>query len=273
MDEQKPSDPPAVKSAFRALEVLQLMTQAARPLSFSDCQQALGYPKASLHGLLRTMAAARWLTFDEMTRRYALGVRVWEAGIACTKMWPLESLAKPIMERVRDATSETVQLAVLDCFEVLYIAKIDGAHLLRLESSVGLRLQPHATGGGKILLSGLADEVLKTWLERQVLERYTAHTITSPAKLLEELARVRVAGYAVDREEMLMGATCVAVGIRNHLGAIVAAMSVAGATARLKKREQECACKHLQTAAAELSTALGYSAAPVASAKQTPAAR
>jgi DNA-binding IclR family transcriptional regulator len=260
MLEQPPDDPRAVKSAFRALEVLQLLTQSARPLSFSDCQQALAYPKASLHGLLRTMVAARWITYDAPTRRYALGVRVWEAGIAYTKMSPLEALAKPIMERVRDATSETVQLAVLDDFQVLYVAKIDGGHMLRLESCVGLRMQPHATGGGKILLSGLADEVLQAWLEHHTLEKYTPQTITSPAQLLEELAHIRHVGYAIDREEILMGATCVAVGIRNHLGAIIASMSVAGATVRLNRQEQQLAIRHLQTAAAELSAALGCSA-------------
>lgn len=265
MSEQMPDDPPAVKSALRALEVLQLMTQAARPLSFSACQQALAYPKASLHGLLRTMVAARWITYDEATKRYALGVRVWEAGIAYTRMSPLEALAKPIMERVRDATSETVQLAVLDDFQVLYVAKINGAHMLRLESCVGLRLQPHATGGGKILLAGLADEVLRAWLARHTLTRFTLHTITSPALLLEEIARVRAAGYAIDREEIMMGATCVAVGIRDHLGAVTAAMSVAGATARLQRREEELAIEQLRTAAAELSAAMGCSVASTAS--------
>ena len=264
MLEQTADDPRAVKSAFRALEILQLMTQAGRALSFSDCQQALGYPKGSLHALLRTMVASRWITHDEFTKRYALGVRVWEAGIACSRMWPLELLAKPIMLRVRDATSETAQLAVLDDFQVLYIAKIDGAHLLRLESCVGLRMQPHATGGGKILLSGLADEELRMWLSRHVLQKYTPNTITDPTKFLEEIERIRLLGYAIDREEILPGATCVAVGIRNHQGSIVAALSIAGATVRLRKKEQDCALKHLRSAAAELSAALGYSTAPAA---------
>ncbi|MGD9508505.1 MAG: IclR family transcriptional regulator [Geminicoccaceae bacterium] len=180
-------------------------------------------------------------------------------------MWPLESIAKPLLERVRDATSETVQLAVLDGFRVLYVAKIDGTHMLRLESSVGLRLPPHATGGGKTLLAGLSDSSLTTWLENATLERYTPSTITSRTALLQEIAGVRRAGYAVDREEILIGATCVAVGVRNHPGATVAAMSVAGATVRLRKREQEFALRQLRAAAAELSAALGYSGTPTAS--------
>jgi IclR family transcriptional regulator, acetate operon repressor len=195
-------------------------------------------------------------------------VRVWEAGIAYTKMLPLEALARPLMERVRDATSETVQLAVLDDFQALYVAKVDGVHLLRLDSSAGLRLEPHATGGGKVLLSGLADEQLRAWLRHHALERYTPNTITAPAKLLEELARVRAEGHAIDREERLLGVACVAVGVRNHLGAIAAAMSVAAPAVRFKKREQAVALEHLKIAAAELSTALGYSAEALAGGKE-----
>jgi IclR family KDG regulon transcriptional repressor len=252
----------SVKSALRALEVLELLTREARPLSFPDFQRALGYPKASLHGLLRTMAAARWIALDEGSRRYALGVRVREAGIAYARVLPLEALARPIMERVRDVTSETVQLAVLDDFQALFVAKVDGTHLLRLESSVGLRMQPHATGVGKVLLAGMAEGRVRAWLEGRTLERYTPRTITDPLRLLEELARVRAAGHAIDREERLLGAACVAVGVRDHLGVTVAALSVSPAVARFGEGEQARVLGHLRAAAAELSAALGYSAGP-----------
>jgi DNA-binding IclR family transcriptional regulator len=249
---------PSVKSAFRALELLELLTHKGRPLSFSECQAALAYPKASLHSLLRTMTSARWITLDETSRKYALGVRVWEAGIAYTKMLPLEALARPIMERVRDATDETVQLAVLDGFEALYVAKVDGHNLLRLDSSVGMRLKAHATGVGKVLLAGVPDATLKSWLSERTLERYTPSTITSSAKLLKELAAIRSEGYANDREERTLGAACVAVGVRDHRGAVTAAMSVSAPAVRFGKKEQAKALAELQVAAAELSAALGH---------------
>ena len=105
------------------------------------------------------MTAARWLHFDDLEKTYALGVRVWESGIAYSAMTPIESRARPFLERVRDLTTETVQLAVLENFEVLYVDKVDGRHLLRLDSSVGLRLEPHATGVGKVLLASLPKDV------------------------------------------------------------------------------------------------------------------
>jgi DNA-binding IclR family transcriptional regulator len=248
----------AVKSAFRALEILEFLTRQARPMKFAEIQAALGYPKASLHGLLRTMSEARWLTFSETNKSYALGVRIWEGGVAYSAMAPLETRARPILERMRDLTSETVQLGVLDDFEVLYVAKVDGLHMLRLDSAVGQRLKPHATGVGKVLLASLPRELLERRVAAQPLERYTDNTITDPPKLFAELDLVRKQGYAIDREERTVGARCVAVGIRNHAGECVAAMSVSAPAVRFRGPQQKAALGHLRVAARELSAALGY---------------
>ena len=258
MDERLPAGAREVKSAFRALEVLQLLMREGRTLTFAECQRALAYPKASLHGLLRTMTSARWVDLDPVSRKYGLGVRTWEAGIAYTKMYPLETLARPIMEQVRDATTETVQLAVLDSWEALYVAKVDGEHLLRLDSFVGRRLTAHATGVGKVLLAALPEAVLGAWLRTCRLERFTPNTLVDRAKLRHELKLVRSRGYAIDHEERTLGATCVAVPVHNHLGDCVAAMSVSAPAVRFGAAQRKAALTHLQTAACELSSALGH---------------
>jgi len=249
-----------VKSAFRALEVLELLTREGRALSFAECHRALAYPKASLHGLLRTMAGARWIELDSASRKYGLGVRVWEAGVAHAKMFRLEALARPIMEQVRDATTETVQLAVLDGGEALYIGKVDGEHILKLDSSVGQRLTAHATGVGKVLLASLSEEELEAWLKISTLQRFTPNTITDRRKLRSELELVRRRGCAIDREERTLGATCVAVAIRNHLGKCVAAMSVSAPAVRFGSGQRKAALACLQDAASRLSAALGHPA-------------
>ena len=257
MDEPKRSGTRNVKSAFRALEVLELLTREGRALGFAECQRALAYPKASLHGLLRTMARARWLELDRVSKTYGLGVRVWEAGVAHTKMFRLEALARPIMEQVRDATTETVQLAVLDGGEALYIGKVDGEHTLKLDSSVGQRLTAHATGVGKVLLASLPEEELEAWLKTSTLQRFTPNTITDRRKLRSELELVRRRGFAVDRQERTLGATCVAVAIRNRLEKCVASMSVSAPAVRFGAAQRKRALAHLQRAASKLSTALG----------------
>ena len=262
MEEQSlgPAGNEPVKSAFRALEILELLTAAPEPMSFSACQQKLGYPKASLHGLLRTMAAARWLSFDQAAKGYVLGVRVWEAGVAYAGMLPLEARARPFMTRLRDLTTETVQLAVLSDFDVLYIAKIDGEHLLRLDSAVGQRLEPHATGVGKVLLAGLPPEKLAAWMSGRRFARYTPNTIVEPGELLAELDLIRRQGHAADREERTLGAACIAIGVHNHLNGLEAAMSVSAPAVRFGEAERAAALIHLRQVAADLSAALGHAA-------------
>ena len=246
-----------VKSASRALDILSLLTRRRGRLTFAEMEAALGYPKASLHGLLQTMTEANWLDYDTATRGYALGIRVWEAGAASLAMVPLWSRAKPFLERVRDQTTETVQLAVLDGFEVLYVAKVDGMHMLRLDSAVGQRLEPHATGVGKALLASLADDVLGRWLKSRPLERYTERTITDPDRLMAELRTVRQQGFALDNEDRTAGAVCVAVGVNDLDGTCVAAMSVSAPAFRFREAERTAALNHLRAAAGALSDELG----------------
>lgn len=248
-----------VKSALRALKILELLTEERRALSFSDFQELLGYPKASLHALLATLRDAQWIDFDPSEKTYTLGLRIWEGGIAHRKMAPIESRALPLMERVRDRTTETVQLATLDDADVLYIAKVDGEHMLRLESSVGMRIRAHATGVGKVLLASLSDERLSAWMNGRVFEGYTENSVTDPSAFLYELGSIRKRGYAIDNQERTLGVACIAVGVYDHQGACVAAMSVSAPAVRFGPDQRTAALVHLKQAASELSAIIGYS--------------
>jgi IclR family KDG regulon transcriptional repressor len=261
MGEQTPQSAREVKSAFRALEVLELLTRETRPLLFSDFQRSLAYPKASLHALLRTMMAARWIDLDPVSKKYGLGVRVREAGMAYVRMSPLDTLARAIMERIRDVTTETVQLAVLDGTEALCIGKVDYEHALRLDFCVGQRLKAHATGVGKVLLSEMPKAEFEDWLRNSKLERFTPSTITDAHKLAAELKLIRQRGYAIDHEERTMGATCIAVAVRDHLGKCVAAMSVSAPSVRFGARRRKIALAQLNAGAAELAAALSHPSA------------
>ncbi|MGH3746506.1 MAG: IclR family transcriptional regulator, partial [Micromonosporaceae bacterium] len=168
----------SVKSALRALKILELLVQRESAMTFVQIGEALGYPKSSLHGLLRTLVETGWAQFDPDARRYSLGIRTLEAGNVYTRSLGLVDRARPFMERVRDEVDETVQLAVLDGRHNVYIAKVDGRQALTLASAVGRRLPAHATGLGKVLLADLSAKELDARLGGESLENYTSHTIT-----------------------------------------------------------------------------------------------
>ena len=248
----------AVKSAKRSLDILELIMEYEAGLTFTEIGALLELPRSSLYGLLTTLVSSGWLSFDADRKRYGLGLRTLEAGNAYLRAQDLPSRAKPLMERIRDAVDETVQLSQLSGRFNVYVEKVDGRQALVLASAVGRRLPAHATGVGKVLLAHLPRETLERLFEGVALERFTKCTITSKAALYRRLAEIRELGYGTDDEEYSVGVRCIAVPVRDRHGGVVAAMSVSAPAIRFDKRSAEQARVLLLNAAAELSAAIGY---------------
>jgi DNA-binding IclR family transcriptional regulator len=247
-----------VKSAQRALAIIELLARSETSMTFPEIGDATGFPRSSLFGLLKTMVDMRWLELDERSRKYRLGIRTLEAGNAYLRSIDLVELVRPYMSRISAATDETVQMAVLDGRHNVYIAKVEGTSHLRLVSEVGRRLAAHATALGKILLAGLSDDELDRLLGNVQLERFTPATITDYAELKRELALSRERGYGIDNEDYTIGVRCFAVPIRNHTGRAIAAISVSFPTVRFTEERGEAARGLLTDAARAIERELGY---------------
>jgi DNA-binding IclR family transcriptional regulator len=221
----------AVKSADRALAILDTVAERGS-LRFNELVSQLGLPRSSAHGLLQTLVDRGWLDLDAETRRYTIGLRAWHVGQAYTGHGDLLAIAKPVMDRLAHDVGETVQLARLDGLENVYIAISESAQPMRLASRVGARLYAHATGIGKALLAQLPPDEAKTLIRSAPLPRFTANTITDPDVLDGVLDEVRVRGYAVDDEEVLVGCRCVAVPLTDDGRGLVTGLSVTAPSAR-----------------------------------------
>jgi DNA-binding IclR family transcriptional regulator len=248
----------AVKSASRALSILELLTTLEGPATFTEISERLDLPRSSLSGLLSTMTDASWLRLDPQTRAYRLGIRVMEAGNAYLRAVDLPTRAIPIMKTICDQMDETVQLAVLDGRFNVYIAKLEGNQALRLASEVGRRLPAHATGLGKVMLAYLPESDLRARFHDVELEVYTKNTLATFAALQKELARIRSLGFGVDNEEYSVGVRCVAAPVRDHTGVVVTAMSVSVPLIRFDRERRARARELVVAAAAQLSAELGY---------------
>lgn len=200
------------KSADRTLTVLEHLATARRRLTLAELAAALGIPKSSLHGLLRTLRTRGWVSTDESGLRFGLGVRALLVGTSYLATDDIVLLADHHLDELNTTLAETVHLGRLDADQIVYLAKKDAPHPLRLVSMVGGRLPSHATAMGKALLAELTDEQVVALLPAR-LSRLTEHTITSRAALLAELAAIRVQGYSEDREESSDGVVCVAVAV------------------------------------------------------------
>jgi IclR family transcriptional regulator, KDG regulon repressor len=158
-----------------------------------------------------------------------------------------------VLGRVR----ETAQVAVPDGTSVVYVAKVDGSHPVRLVSSVGRRLPAHCTAVGKMLLSALPEHEFYTHFPPGVpLPAMTPHSITSPEQLSRQLAEIRRRGVAIEFCESNPDVACVAAPIRDSTGTVVAALSVSVPTQRWTGAER--LTRHVTDGAAELAARLGY---------------
>jgi DNA-binding IclR family transcriptional regulator len=207
----------------RALDLLGAFDAEHRSLTLSDLARRAGIPLATAHRLVGELT--RW---GALARRpsgeYVIGRRLWDLGLLAPVQADLRQAASPFLHDLYGATLATVHLAVRDGTEVLYVDRLAGHVSVPVVSEIGSRLPMHATGVGKVLLAYAPDEVRAAVLGK--LTRVTAYTITQPARLLDQLRRVRTEGFATTGEEMSLGACSVAVPVRGPADEVVAALGI-----------------------------------------------
>jgi DNA-binding IclR family transcriptional regulator len=205
------------------LALLDAFTPAGPALTLSELARRTGLPLSTVH-----RRAAELLAWGALERgddgRYRIGLRLWEVGSLAPRGLGLREVALPVLEDLYEVTHENVQLAVRQDLELVFIERIAGRHAVPVLTRVGGRFALHATGVGLVLLAhapaGVQEQVLAA-----PLERYTALTLTDPARLRRCLAEVRRVGYAVSDRQVTMDALSVAAPIRGPEG-VVAAVSL-----------------------------------------------
>ncbi|RKN45389.1 IclR family transcriptional regulator [Micromonospora endolithica] len=250
-----PEDFQPVKSAGRTLDLLELLADQPHAWALGDLARALGIPKSSLHGLLRTLTGRGWVRTDDTGTRFRLGMRALRVGAAYLDGDDSVSLLAGVLDELSREFGEAVHLGRLDGDQVVYLAKRESVHRLRLYSAVGRRLPAHATALGKALLAGHPDaevDRLLTW----PLPRLTPHTITDRRPLHAALAAVRASGHAVDREENAEGIVCFAVAVPLATPA-VDAVSVSVPVTRLRPELETSIVASLRRTVGDLTRARG----------------
>lgn len=243
-------------SVGNAARVLKAFTPNERDWGVTDLARRLGVAKSTAHRLLATLTDEGLLEQDPTSGRYRLGLVVFDMAAAAQSVDLHEAVLTPMTE-LRNRTGETVQVAVLDGREVVYVERLDSPNTLRLFIEVGRRNSAHSTGCGKALLAFLPPDQLERVLRNWKLVAKTPHTITDLAGLRTELADARRRGYAVNRHESEVGIISVAAPIRDVSGRSVAAVSVAGPAERLEPHELKLAQATIECAALT-SRRLGY---------------
>jgi DNA-binding IclR family transcriptional regulator len=163
-----------------------------------------------------------------------------------------------MLEQLASDTHETTFLAVPSRDEIVYLDKVQTDLQLQLNVELGTRRPMHCTGLGKAMLAYLPEAQQEQVLAASPLRAFTPSTITDPMLLRLDLERTRQRGYAIDREEIILGVHCVAVPILNQAGRAVGAISVAGTTPKTEGERLDVLVARLKSAGEYVSRRLGF---------------
>lgn len=238
----------------RLSSLLDALSTYQEPVSLKELAQVTDLHPSTAHRILNDLVKTRFVDRSS-NGNYRLGMRLLELGNMVKSRLDVREAALELMRNLHRITNQTINLAVRQGDEIVYIDRAfserSGMQVVR---AIGGRAPLHLTSTGKLFLSIDEPKVLRSYIVRTGLVGNNKNSITEPIKLEAELATVKNNGYARDNEELELGVRCMAAGIFDDTGKMVAGLSISAPSERL----QESWLPDLITTAEMISAALGY---------------
>jgi IclR family pca regulon transcriptional regulator len=255
-------EPRYSQSLERGLAILGCFTPKRPVLGIADIADELGMSRSTTHRYVITLVALGYLE-QGASRKYRLGLRVTDLGMSALNSTGLREHAHPYLEELRQRTSYTTSLGVLDETEVLYVDRVRsfrrGQAKIDLNLHTGSRVPAYCTSMGKLLLANLPEPEQRDLLAQLKLGKRGPNTITSKKALREELDEVQAAGFAVDDQEFAAELYGIAAPVRNEARDVVAAVDLVAPSSLISLEELVDALgPHLVSTADRISARLGY---------------
>ena len=249
----------SIVAVERALVILKIVSQSPDGVGVRAVARQLGYSPGVVQKSIQALAAQGFVEQDPVTQAYRLGPEAVKLGLVALDRMDLRTAARPVLERLVAATGETCMLGVPSGDHAVYVDQVPSPHEVRMNITVGVSRPFNCTAVGKALLAYRDDDEMVRLHESGAFREATSNSINDVEAMRQELARVRREGIALDDEEYLVGARCVAAPVRDFEGRIVAAVAASGPADRMRSSEERV-ISEVRKAAAEISAALGASA-------------
>ncbi len=219
------------RSLERGLAILSSFKSDRPLLGVSDLSREFDLSRSTAHRYIATLARLGYLQQDPESKRYRLGPRVLDLGFSAINSMDVREIAAPHLRQLSDETQHTVNLAILDGVDVVYIERCraarPGQREIDLNLHVGSRLPVYCTALGKAILAYLPEARLERIIEEIDFAQLGPNTLTDPIVFRQELARIRDSGIAVNNEELATGLRSIAAPIHSHSGEVLAALNLA----------------------------------------------
>jgi len=226
-----------LESVDRVMKVLDCFTVETPDLRLTDLSELLGMPKVQVLRIVATLESGGYLTRDEATKRYRLGVRLFHLGMVVRHQMDLRRIAQPYLGQLAEATRETAGLFVYDPLGPICIDVLQSPKAMRVYAQLGSRMPWNAGTSPKVILAFLPEEKRERILARANFERYTQFTVTDPDEIRGMLGDIRRKGYHVGVRDLDEDALGVSAPIFDDAGHVVGAIGVAAPAVRLPDAE------------------------------------
>lgn len=224
----------AVQSLNRGLMLLERIAESGRNGAIlTDIALQVGLPASTTHRLLNTLEQAGFVRRDPELGIWQVGLTAFSIGNAFLSSRDVVAQARPYMKKLMEDAGETVNLAVENKGEVVYIAQIECIEMMRMIVKLGGRAPVHASAVGKAMMAWMNEEQIEQALRHRGLQRLTPQTITTMSALKEDMKLIRQRGFSYDLEEHTVGLHCVSSPIFNEHGEPIAGLSLSGPKARV----------------------------------------
>lgn len=255
-----------VPALQRGLQLLMQFSREERELSGADLARRLALPRASVFRMLQTLEQMGFVERLSDGASYRLGLGVLRLGFEALASMDLVEQARPVLERLRDATGLSAHLVMREGGDVLVVAKAPGASALFAGVQVGTRLPAHATVLGRVLLGGLSMSDMARAVGPEPLKVFTDRTPITHADLAQRVAHDAEQGFGVSEGGFETGISTVAAPVFDAQRRVSAALSVTVPASRIEAEQRTLLVAQVQSAAAELSMSRPAVAASAATA-------
>ncbi len=257
--ENNEKDSGFVNSLARGLSILESFEEENPIMGIAELARKVHLPKSTVHRLVQTLCALGYVIPDGFSNKYMLGPKVLSLGFAVLSSLDLRDVAAPYLRSLSKSSGETVNLAILDGWQLVYVERLKTHQIININLHIGSRLELYNTSMGKVLAAFQSEEWLSKYLQylQHIPEAKTY--IREDGKVFREILEdVRNRGYAMNDEELAPGLRSVAAPVRNRQGTVVGAVNIAVGSVlfSLERMKKELIPPLLETARA-ISAALG----------------
>lgn len=246
-----------VQSIDRSVAILECFSEEKRELKLSEISEKLGLNKSTVHGIITTLKYHGFISQNEETQKYKLGIRFIEFSDLVINSLNIRNAVLSVIDEICDKVEETIHVGMLDGLDVVWIEKKECTKSIKTSTKIGARLPAYTTADGKMMLCYIDIEKIKNYLPKKI-PKYTENTITNKTEFIKRLEEIKKNGYTIDNEEFVEGIKCVAAPIFDHEGNVRFSLSTTGPAFRMTDERIKELVIIIKEAANEISRRIGY---------------